>query len=169
MHRGLKEPHIFLVSPNPMTLMRNLAGVLQPRQIKKIQIEVEENVRALLKLADDHFKFAKSVPSIHWRQKVSRLYYAAYNARRALMLKYDGSFSTDSSDHKNVDKLPDSLANCSMHKTKLKDLREDRNLCDYSHLARETDLLMTANDAEIFVEGFFKDIRDFLGTQGMIL
>ncbi len=169
MHRGLKEPHIFLVSQNPMTLMRNLAGVLQPQQIKKNQIEVEENVMALLRLAYDHFEFAQSVPSIHWRQKVSRLYYAAYNGRRALMLKYDGSFSTDSSDHKNVDKLPDTLANCSMHKSKLKDLRDDRNLCDYSHLASETDLLMAANDAEVFVEGFLKDIKDFLGTQGMTL
>jgi uncharacterized protein (UPF0332 family) len=152
-----------------MTLMRNLAGVLPPQQIKKIQIEVEKNVRALLNLASNHYQFSKSVHSAYWRQKVSRLYYAAYNARRALMLKHDGTFSTDSSDHKNVDKLPDSLANCSMHKSKLKDLREDRNLCDYSHLALEADLLIAVSDADVYVEGFLKDVKDYLASQGMTI
>jgi hypothetical protein len=38
--------------------------------------------------------------------KISRFYYAGYNIRRAVILQFNGSFTTDSSDHKNVNPLP---------------------------------------------------------------
>lgn len=168
-HKGLSEPHIFLVSSNPQVLMRNLKGVLSDVQLRKIQAEVDANVVGLFRLGEQHYQFAKALARNEWRQKISRHYYGAYNVRRALALHHSGSFATDSSDHKSVDQIPDALANSGAHKQVLKSLRDDRNLCDYSHLARESDLLATVADVEQRVEQFIRDVRDFLTAKGITL
>ena len=167
MHKGLNEPHIFLVSSNPQVLMRNLRGVLTTPQLRKIQAEVDSNVVGLFQLGDKHFTFAKGLSNANWRQKISRYYYGAYNVRRALALNHSGAFSTDSSDHKSVDQIPDSLPNNGAHKQMLKNLRDDRNLCDYSHMARETDLLVPLPNVEALVTLFINDIRSYLNTNGV--
>jgi len=97
--KGLSEPHVLLASSNPYKLIRNLSSILAPAEIDKIRTEIDSNVIALFELGMLHHKFAMSLAIREWRQNISRLYYAAYNVKRAISLKCDGTFSTDSSDH----------------------------------------------------------------------
>ena len=169
MHKGLKEPHLLNAAANPHRLLRNLAGVLLGPELQKIQSEIDSNVLGLFRLGESHYRFAQAIVATEWRQRISRLYYAAYNCRRALALHYDGSFSTDSSDHQRVDDVPDGLSNVATYKVKLKNLRDDRNLGDYNHLARESDLLSTAAEYETVVGEFIRDVAAFLRARGLIL
>jgi hypothetical protein len=169
MHKGLKEPHLFNAASNPLKIIRNLSGILLTTEIDKLHAEINANVIGLFKLGQAHFAFAQSVPNAEWRQRVSRLYYGAYNVRRAVALKYDGTFSTDSSDHQNVDKIPDSLNDAATYRIKLKNLREDRNLADYNHLAQETDLVVSPGEYEIMVTNFVQDAVQYLTSAGVAL
>lgn len=165
----LKEPHLFNASPNPIRLIRNLEGILSQNELDKIRQEVLSNVVSLFRLGETHYLFARSLDPANWRQRVSRFYYGAYNVRRAVALKNNGNFSTDSSDHKNVDSIPDKMANASVYKIKLVNLRDDRNLADYSHLAQERDLLLPQAECEILVTDFIRDARTYLESDGVIL
>ena len=83
------------------------------------------------------------------------------------MLKHSGAFSTDSSDHKNVDQLPDGMSNRESHINNLRNLREDRNLADYSHLAVISDLVIDPEGALKFATFFVDDCRQFLHQNGL--
>src|SRR4051812_41081540 len=102
----LKEPSILLAASNCQRLLRNVEYVLDAAAIKVLQREIDRNVVSLFQLGDGHLRFAKTIPAVEWRQKISRLYYAAYNVRRAVALHFGGHYSTDSTDHKNVGELP---------------------------------------------------------------
>lgn len=169
MHKGLKEPHVFNAGANPVRLIKNLAGILLEAELQKIWDEIDSNVRDLYRLGESHFVFACAIPQNEWRQRASRFYYGAYNARRAIVLKVNGSFSTDASDHKNVEDLPDELPNAATYRQKLKDLREDRNLADYSHLANLGDLLISTAECEVLVTQLMVDAKAFLVTKGIVL
>ena len=169
MHKGLKEPHLFNAASNPLKIIRNLAGILLATELDKIRAEVEVNVGGLFRLGQTHHAFARAIAAAEWRQRIARLYYGAYNVRRAVALKYDGTFSTDSSDHQNVDKLPDAVNNAATYRVKLKNLREDRNLADYNHLAQEADLISAPSDYEVMVTDFIRDATQYLTSQGVIL
>jgi hypothetical protein len=169
VHKGIKEPHLFNAATNPQRMIRNLVGILDEAELDKIRREIDANVIGLYRLAEGHFVFAKAIKSAEWRQKISRLYYAAYNARRAISLKNDGSYTTDSTDHQKVDVLPDRLDNHALYKSKLKDLRDDRNLADYNHLAKESDLLVSVFEAEKVVTDFINDAKKFLTNLGIII
>ncbi|GAB5098420.1 hypothetical protein YK56LOC_41370 [Caballeronia sp. HLA56] len=130
-------------------MIRNLTGILDESELAKIRREIDANVVGLFNLGETHFRFAVLIAATEWRQKVSRFYYAAYNMRRAVALKFDGSYTTDSSDHHKVDVIPDVLENHGLYRVKLKNLRDDRNLADYSHLANETDLLLSVAEAQM--------------------
>ncbi len=166
-HKGLREPHFLLVSSNPLKLMKNLSGVLAASQLKKIDRAISLESALLFRLAESHFHFATAIPAVEWRQKVSRFYYAAYNAKRAVSLRFDGSFSTESSDHQKISSLPASLPNTATYQNRLTGLRDDRNLADYSHLATEADLVMPVPDAEAMVRDFMRDCRSFLSGAGV--
>ena len=43
-----------------------------------------------------HFRFGKSLNNTHWRQRVSRFYYGAYNGSKAIRYLVNGAHSTDS-------------------------------------------------------------------------
>lgn len=167
MHKGLREPHLLLASGNPQKLMRNLAHILTADEIQKIANVVSSETAALFQLGQHHFLFAMSLPASEWRQNISRLYYAAYNTKRAINLINDGTFSTDSGDHQKIDILPDGIDNREQYKARLKNLRDDRNLCDYSHLATETDLLVPVAEARTLVTNFLNDSRNFLLEKGV--
>lgn len=169
MHKGLREPHVLLASANPQKLMRNLANILNPDEIQKISNAILSESAALFALGQSHFTFAISLPAGEWRQNISRLYYAAYNAKRALTLMNDGGFSTESADHQKIDILPDNMENRELYKARLRSLRDDRNLCDYSHLANENDLLITVPDARALVTQFLADTKTFLQEKGVQL
>jgi hypothetical protein len=100
--KGLNPPHLLLASSNPLKMIQNLNHILTAREIGKIAAELDNNAIALFNLGLDHFNFASRLDDRDWRQKISRLYYAVYNLRRAIVLKYNGNYSTDSSDHKTI-------------------------------------------------------------------
>lgn len=167
--KGLSPPHLLLAASNPLKMIQNLNHLLNVQEIAKLTVELDKNVAALFGLGHSHFTFACTINNNDWRQKISRLYYAAYNVRRAVVLKHSGTFSTDSSDHKNVDQLPDTIGNRQSHIVNLRDLREDRNLADYSHFAGASDLMISPNDALIFVTQFIADCRQFLLNNGLVI
>lgn len=169
MHKGLREPHVLLASGNPQRLLRNLAHILTADELQKINIAILAEGQALYALGQSHFIFAMSLPLGEWRQNISRLYYAAYNVKRAISLMNDGGFSTESGDHQKIDILPDTIENKEIYKARLKTLRDDRNLCDYSHIATENDLLITVADARALVTTFMSDAKKFLLDKGVQL
>ena len=162
MARGLNKPHILLASKNVMTMIENLNHLLNQTEVDKLTHEIDRNVSALFVLGKSHFDFAAPLTERDWRQKISRFYYGVYNVRRAVALKYSGTYSIDVSDHKNVDQLPDDFLNRESHIDNLKTLREDRNLADYSHLATMSDLIVSPIDAQGFATRFIADSRTFL-------
>lgn len=152
-----------------MKMIQNLNHLLGPAEIAKLTRELDRNSVALFKLGEAHFAFAARLQNAEWRQKISRAYYGVYNVRRAVVLKHSGSFSTDSSDHKNVDQLPDRIPNREAYIDGLRNLREDRNLADYSHLAVVGDLVMAPDQAVDFATRFIGDCRGYLTQEGLTL
>jgi len=146
-----------------------LASILNAEALLAIESEIENNVNELYALALTHYRFAKRQPASQWRQKTSRLYYAAYNASRATRLYVHGEFSTDASDHKQVGKLPDGFPNRSTYSNQLGVLRSDRNLADYDHLSRAADLTNPVSEHTQIVRQYLDDVRDYLSSKGIEL
>ena len=163
----LKEPNILLASANCQKLIRNLRHILSVREIKKLQDEVDQNVIGLLSLGFHHLQFARDVPAGQWRQKISRLYYAALNTKRGVALSRSGRYSTDVTDHQKIGELPDDFPQSSTYATRLQNLRDDRNLADYSHVADESDLVVSIADAELLVEAFYEDATHYVKERGV--
>ncbi len=134
-----------------------------------IEQEIHKNTKELFELGEEHYNFAKQTAKVHWRQRISRFYYGAYNVRRAVQLCYKGIYSTDSSDHKKISELPDSFRNIDTYKNKLKTLRDDRNLADYDHSVSENELVFTQEEYEQLVTNFINDAHTFLQQQGVSL
>jgi hypothetical protein len=169
MAKGLNSPHILLASNNPLQMIHNLQHLLEAAEIAKLTADIDRNVALLFSLGREHFSFAANLESRFWRQKISRLYYAVYNYRRAVMLKYSGHFSTESSDHNTINDLPKDIENRDFNIVALKNLREDRNLSDYSHLAKQGDLVTKPDDALAFAKQFELDCRKYLLDRGVTL
>lgn len=166
--KNLIPPHILIIG-NTYTTINNLKNILDEAALEKIQNAVNHEIRLLFQLGLDHYIFAKSIDHTFWRQKVSRLYYAAYNARRAIQLRDIGKYSTDVSDHKDIENLPASFNQRIVHGSMLKQLRDDRNLADYSHAGQVKDLFATTLEFELKVEDFLGDCRDYLKKAGITL
>lgn len=165
---GLISPHLLLASSNPQKMLNNLSHILDATAYSAIQSEINKNVKLLFLLGESHYIFAKQIGREHWRQRISRFYYGAYNVRRALNLHESGLYQTDVEDHKNT-KLPSGLNNYNTYQFRLKDLREDRNLADYDHIATEADLVHTQSDVESMVTDFINDARVYLVSRGVVL
>jgi hypothetical protein len=169
MLKGLNTPHLLLASSNPMRMIQNLNHLLAQQELAKLLAELDRNVVDLFKLGVSHYNFAAPLPDSEWRQKISRLYYGAYNVRRAVTLKYNGLFSTDASDHQKFDQLPDALLNKQSHMANLSTLRDDRNLADYNHSAAVSDLVINPSDALAFATLFIADSKSYLAQQGVTI
>lgn len=165
----LNEPSILLAGSNCQKLLRNLSHILDESSLVLLRNEIDRNVVALLDLGREHFDFAAQVVAVRWRQKTSRLYYAAFNTKRAVSLHHSGAFSTDVSDHKNISSLPPDFPRSNTHATRLNNLRDDRNIADYSHVAQPTDLIVGVHEAENFVRNFIEDSRSYLASRGLQL
>ncbi len=113
---GLRTPHILLASSNSMKLLENIKHILDANAYQAIQDEINENVKALFELGQSHYSFAQNLNKKHWRQRISRFYYGAYNVRRAIHLHFNGVYNTDITDHKKFDVLPESFPNSKYYK-----------------------------------------------------
>ncbi|RJP19036.1 MAG: hypothetical protein C4527_27900 [Candidatus Omnitrophota bacterium] len=166
---GLKSPHILLAASNTLQMLENIKQILNQDALNAVQVEIDKNVIELFSLGEAHYLFAKQTDKRYWRQRISRFYYGVYNIRRSIQLHFSGVYTTDISDHKKIDVLPDQFPNASQYRQRLKDLREDRNLADYDHTASENDLLFTQDKWEFLVSAFLADARDFLKGRGITL
>jgi len=78
-----------------------------------------------------------------------------------------GIYKTDSSDHKNLHKIPDDFSNRETRIARLRDLREDRNSADYDHLANEGSLILMVPDSVSFAREFLNDANGYLSAKGL--
>lgn len=162
-----KSPHLLLAAANVRKLHSNLVNVVEQAALDSIQTEINVNIGQLYALGRAHFSFAQRHNNRDWRQKASRLYYGAYNVSRAVRLCVSGEYSTDPSDHKKIQSLPDDFPNKNTYANRLAVLREDRNLCDYDHAASRNDLLSSVEDSAEIVEKFLRDAKGYLRGRGV--
>ncbi len=165
---GLKPPHLLLASSNSHKMLKNLRHILDDDACNAIRNEINANVKLLFDLGESHYIFAKHLAKQHWRQRISRFYYGAYNVRRAISLDDSGSFGTEVDDHKKTI-LPNELSNHSTYSNQIGVLRDDRNLSDYDHTSVESDLVNTQDDTELFVTSFIADAKIYLVSRGVTL
>ena len=172
----MSQPNILNAATNVQKMLRNISYILDTNAQNAIREEINKQVFELFKLGESHCLFAVKIKSLRgfdeeivWRQRISRLYYGIYNVRRAIMLACEGTYSTSSDDHQKVENLPDGMNNVAMYKRRIRDLRADRNLADYDHLASIDKLTQTPDDAEILVLEFIKDARNFLNERGILV
>ncbi|MEW6238777.1 MAG: hypothetical protein AB1656_25615 [Candidatus Omnitrophota bacterium] len=162
-----KSPHILLATGNCQKVRSNLTYILDSAAISAIDTEIANNVQGLFNLGMDHYNFACSIPQKEWRQRISRLYYGAYNIARSIKLAHEGYYSTETSEHKKITELPVDLPNCPLYKNNLSNLRDDRNLADYDHTVIVNDLVLTPNEAMELVTQFIADAKTFLAGKGI--
>jgi hypothetical protein len=163
----MKSPHLLRAATNVRKLKENLVTVIDPRAIGAIEVEICVNVAQLYALGRSHYLFALRQSNRSWRQKISRLYYGAYNVSRAVRLCAAGEFAMDSSDHKKIEGLPDDFPHRDSYGNRLGVLRDDRNLCDYDHTAKLHDLVVGVDEAVELTEVFLRDARSYLRRRGV--
>lgn len=123
-------------------------------------------------LARRHLRVARRLvrPPRDWRSAVSRTYYAAYNASRAVRYRVNGRVKPGAEDHKEVGDLPNDFPNRDQWSSFLDDLRYDRNVSDYEPWpAARQRLKGEPADSLIEVERFIRDARGYLRDRGVIL
>lgn len=157
----MKSPHI-LRAGNPRRIRDNLVGVVDQLALDAIEEALCENVRQLYALARRHYTFARRLNAPDWRHCVSRSYYSAYAAARAVRLYVRGDYSTDVKDHQKFGELPDDFPSRDRFANKLSVLREDRNLCDYDHTARASDLVLGRAESLAVAAEFLDSTRTYL-------
>lgn len=165
----MKSPHILLAASNCRRMLDNLKGVLDGSACSSLESEIHRITVALFHFGEEHFTFGKSINRVHWRQKISRYYYGAYNVKRAIQLHVNGVYNEDVSDHKNIDVFPDAFPNKSTYKIQLVTLRNDRNIADYGFESQESDLVIPVLDAEALIESFVRDSKTYLSKRGVML
>jgi hypothetical protein len=152
---------------------RKICGVystiLLPDELAKIEAEVSKQTRLMYELGLVHYDFTKNLPKKQWRQRVSRLYYAAYNGSKAVRFFHDGNHSTDSKDHSKVGALPDNFPDRAKYENQLQSLREDRNSSDYDHLAKIDDLIFSPKYYSDLVIDFLRHAHEHLVARGLTL
>jgi hypothetical protein len=163
----MKSPHLLRASSNVRKLKDNLVNIIDATAISAIEAEICANAAQLYALGRGHYNFAVRQNNDSWRQKVSRLYYAAYNVSRAVRLCVNGEYSVEVSDHKKIEMLPDDFPNKNRYSNRLGVLREDRNLCDYDHTAKMADLVIDMDEAVDLVQEFLKDAQSYLEQRGV--
>lgn len=152
---------------NVRKVQENLRSIVNQEAIDAIEAEIEENCNKLYALGLEHYRFAKKLPSRHWRQKVSRLYYSSYAASRAVRLYVSGEHSTDVKDHQKIGSLPDDFPERARFSNKLSILRSDRNTCDYDHDSHATSLVTPTSEAIQLAKDFLDETRKYLKARGL--
>lgn len=152
-----------LLQLNPLKVIKCLTPILSAEELNKIKIVLHDNVEQLLSLGRSHLHFALSVSgSASWRQRVSRGYYCAYCASRAVRLAHDGFYKEDSGDHKRIKELPSDFPSKSTWVDFLVKFKADRNLADYDHTVLESALELPSSE-------YLEKSKEFLDVVGKYL
>jgi uncharacterized protein (UPF0332 family) len=162
----MKGPHLLLAG-NPRRVLENIRPLVSGRAASAIEKEIRRNAAGLYNLGAEHYNFAANLQAADWRQCVSRAYYGAYNCARSVRFAEDGTYSTDSSDHKKIEELPKGFPNLNTYTNRLRLLRDDRNLCDYDHTVSEAELAITRDEGLALVGGFLRDAKLYLRNRGI--
>lgn len=134
--------------------------------------EVHAVVCRWVNLAMQHLRTARGLAPKprNWRGVVSRSYYAAYNASRALRYAVSGSIKLDVDDHKVVGDLPPDFPNRAAWSTFLIDLRKDRNLADYEPWTKTLSALSERPRTSLDrTEEFLRQSKTYLRKKGIKL
>lgn len=159
---------LLTVSDNPRKLLHSLATILSGTSKDRLHLALDRNVKDLLALGANHFRFATSLDR-NWRQQISRLYYGAYNTARGVHLHHSGHYSRHSSDHGKVTDLPSDFPDRERFGNQLETLRQDRNLADYDHTATISDLILSPTEAQSLVNDFIQVSHSYLRDRGLDL
>lgn len=139
MKSGQKEG--FTALGNPWRLTRLLQKVVDKDAIAAIQSEHKRTVKTMLELSMSHRMAAKKLSRIkHWRSFISRLYYCAYIANRAVRYGANGQFEASAQDHENSKNLPEDFQEKDRWRDFFRHFHLDRNMCDYDSEAGIKDL-----------------------------
>lgn len=158
-----------LLQLNPRKVIRCLASIVPADELAKIETELRQNVQQLMRLGQAHLRSAKQASGpLSWRQRVSRGYYGAYAASRAIRLEVAGFYSSDAGDHKKIGDLPDDFNAATRWKDFLMKFRADRNLADYDHSVSESALELRSVDYLAHAEDFLKEARRYLLARGAL-
>jgi hypothetical protein len=132
---------------------RVLAALADDGRASFVLDAAADQARLWLSLARDHLSAARSASTRHWRSQVSRSYYAAYTASRAVRYYVTGHVRQDAGDHKDVTELPDDFPDRSHWVSALTDLHSARSRSDYDawtdvlqSLPREPSVLLSLAD-----------------------
>lgn len=159
------------LSLNLQKVANCLRGILPPAEIEKITAELNRNVRQVIRLSEGHLRSARKAKSYGrgaWRQVVSRGYYCCYCASRAVRLAKTGSFSMEADDHKRIGDLPNGFPSVNVWGDILTKYRADRNLADYDHTAKESELEYTTEDYLDKAECFLREVKQYLRTERIL-
>lgn len=159
----------FLKAGNPNKISNVYSHFLSPAEIAKIRSQSLLHVVAMYNLGVSHYRFAISLQRPHWRQRVSRLYYATYNISKSVRFECEGTHSTDVKDHSKVGSLPATFPNRATYENELSTLRDDRNSCDYDHMIRASDLVNNTTHYSNLALSFIRDAHDYLKNRGVAL
>lgn len=154
---------------NPRKVVSALKGVVDPIAIAAIEREIGHQAQAMFNLSLKHFRIAKRLNAPDWRQKVSRSYYASYSCSKLLRYYVEGTNSKDVGDHKKVGNLPDDFPNRAFYSNKLTIMREDRNLCDYDHIAKAKDLSIGVGGTITLSRDFIHEVKVYVSGRGLVL
>lgn len=160
---------IKILKSNPYKIADMLSSILPQPEINKILSFAYNHVKMLMKLATQQLNYAKSIKSRKaWRQKISRAYYACYNASKAIRLADSGYYSQESSDHKKIGELPNTFNNKTYWEDFLKKFRSDRNLADYDHVSLSKDLEYSPTTYLNEATNFINEARNYLINKGIL-
>jgi hypothetical protein len=117
--------------PNHQRVRKALESILHRGALTPYDEAVKATCRCYLRLAQAHLRIVRRRPVLDWRTRVSRAYYASYNASRAVRFFVYGQVANDVEDHKRVGELPNDFPDRDTWSTRLTDMRVDRNTADY--------------------------------------
>ena len=146
-----------------------LRGILSQAEIAKIEAAISENTRQLIRLAEDHLRFAgRANGRSSWRQRVSRGYYSCYVASRAIRLACKLEYSQDVKDHKSIANLPTDFPERTIWEDRLTKFRADRNISDYDHSVTERNLEFSSQTYLEYAAIFLRESKGYLRSKGRL-
>ncbi len=165
--RGFEARAEIATSPsaaaNVRRLHSNLANVLAQAALDSIESEINHNIAQLFALGGHTFCSPSAMGIVTGGKESQDSITGHTTFPVQVRLCVTGEYSTDPSDHKKIDNLPDDFPNKNTYANRLAILREDRNLCalrPFSEARRFAP--WSVDDSAEIVESFLRDARKYL-------
>lgn len=161
-----------LLELNHASVRRLISASGSHEAVAAYDARVGEALKRWHLLARNHLATARALAAHprRWRSTVSRAYYAAYNASRAVRLSVYGRVHRGGKDHRTVGELPDDFPERDQWASFLDQLRYERERCDYDP---GSDVRASLSDRPAGmverVAEFVAQARQYLGARGIQL